>query len=193
MPPPIAEVQPMSLPPRRPIYDGRVVKLGLETVELPNGARFELEVIRHSGASAIVPLLEDGQVVLIRQYRHAAGGLLLEIPAGRLEPGEEPLHCAVRELREETGLSARNWHPLLPLLTTPGFTDELIHLFLARDLTAGPDAPEEDEWIERVTMPMTEALDRVVSGEIRDGKTIAGLFTAAAHIGLIHWPAFPPE
>jgi ADP-ribose pyrophosphatase len=183
----------MSLPPRRPIYEGRIVNLGLETVHLPNGHELELEVIRHSGASAVVPVLPDGQVVLIRQYRHAGGGFLLELPAGRLEPGEAPEQCAARELREETGYTAGAWQYLLPLLTTPGFTDEVIHLYLARDLVPGDTAHEADEFIERMPMPLSDALGRVLTGEIRDGKTIAGLFAAASHLGVVRWPGLDLE
>jgi len=173
---------------RRPVYQGCIVDLGLETLILPNGLPIELEVVRHSGAAAVVPILPDGRVVLIRQFRHAGGGYLLELPAGRLEPGEAPEHCAVRELQEETGYTARRWRYLLPLLTTPGFTDEVIHLFLAEDLEGGPTALEADECIESAIIPLSEALNAILRGEIRDGKTVVGLFTASAHLGRLSWP-----
>ncbi len=164
------------------IYSGRVVHLNIESVTLPNGVQDNLEVVRHSGAAAVVPLYRDGRVVLIKQYRHAAGGTIVEVPAGRLEKGESPEACARRELSEETGLSAKRWHPLLSILTTPGFSDEEIHIYLARDLLVGEAHPEASESIEVVEMPLDRALEGILAGEIRDAKTIAALFAAAAFI-----------
>lgn len=163
---------------RREIYRGRVVNLGVETVTLPNGATVELEVIRHQGASAVVPLREDGSVLLIRQYRHAAGGFIYEIPAGKLDPGEDPLACAERELEEETGHRAGRLEYLLTFFTTPGFTDEIIHIYLATELTPGVQHLEHDEVLDVVEMPLEHALQRIADGTIRDGKTIIGLQTA---------------
>jgi ADP-ribose pyrophosphatase len=163
---------------RREIYRGRVVNLGVETVTLPNGATVELEVIRHQGASAVVPLQEDGSVLLIRQYRHAAGGFIYEIPAGKLDPGENPLACAERELEEETGRRAGHLEHLLTFFTTPGFTDEIIHIYLATELIPGVQNLEHDEVLEVVEMPLEHALQRIADGTIRDGKTIIGLQTA---------------
>jgi len=163
---------------RREIYRGRVVNLGVETVTLPNGATVELEVIRHQGASAVVPLQEDGTVLLIRQYRHAAGGFIYEIPAGKLDPGENPLACAERELEEETGRRAGHLEHLLTFFTTPGFTDEIIHIYLATELIPGVQNLEHDEVLEVVEMPLEHALQRIADGTIRDGKTIIGLQTA---------------
>jgi ADP-ribose pyrophosphatase len=154
-----------------------VVNLGIETVTLPNGATVELEVIRHQGAAAVVPLREDGTVLLIRQYRHAAGGYIYEIPAGKLDPGEDPLHCAARELEEEIGCRAGRLEHLLTFFTTPGFTDEIIHIFLATDLVPGTQALEHDEILEVVAMPLAEAIAHVRGGSITDGKTIIGLQT----------------
>jgi ADP-ribose pyrophosphatase len=155
-----------------------VVNLGVETVTLPNGATVELEVIRHQGASAVVPLQEDGTVLLIRQYRHAAGGFIYEIPAGKLDPGENPLACAERELEEETGRRAGHLEHLLTFFTTPGFTDEIIHIYLATELIPGVQNLEHDEVLEVVEMPLERALQRIADGTIRDGKTIIGLQTA---------------
>jgi ADP-ribose pyrophosphatase len=155
-----------------------VVNLGVETVTLPNGATVELEVIRHQGASAVVPLQEDGTVLLIRQYRHAAGGFIYEIPAGKLDPGENPLACAERELEEETGRRAGHLEHLLTFFTTPGFTDEIIHIYLATELIPGVQNLEHDEVLEVVEMPLEHALQRIADGTIRDGKTIIGLQTA---------------
>jgi ADP-ribose pyrophosphatase len=154
-----------------------VVNLGIETVTLPNGATVELEVIRHQGAAAVVPLREDGTILLIRQYRHAAGGYIYEIPAGKLDPGEDPLHCAARELKEEVGCRAGRLEHLLTFFTTPGFTDEIIHIYLATDLSPGTQALEHDEILEVVAMPLAEAIALVRGGAITDGKTIIGLQT----------------
>lgn len=159
----------------REIYRGRVVNLNVETVTLPNGATVELEVIRHQGAAAVVPLKDDGSVVLIRQYRHAAGGYIYEIPAGKLDPGEDPRHCAARELEEEIGCRASSLIRLLSFFTTPGFTDEVIHIFLATGLTPGTQHLDHDEVLEVVEMPLDAAIARIQDGTIRDGKTIVGL------------------
>jgi ADP-ribose diphosphatase len=157
------------------IYRGRVVNLNVDTVTLPNGATVELEVIRHQGAAAVVPLKDDGCVVLIRQYRHATGGYIYEIPAGKLDPGEDPRHCAARELEEEIGCRAASLTPLLSIFTTPGFTDEVIHIFLAADLSPGTQHLDHDEVLEIVEMPLDVAMARIADGTIRDGKTIVGL------------------
>jgi ADP-ribose pyrophosphatase len=163
---------------RSPIYQGRIVDLGLEDVVLPNGAKVELEVIRHRGAAAIVPLHDDRTVTLVHQFRHAAGGMIWEVPAGVLDGGEAPETCAARELREEVQLEARTFTPLGSILTTPGFTDERIHLFLAQGLTAAAGAPEADEYIEVVRMPFDQALAWIADGTIADAKTICALHLA---------------
>jgi len=173
----------------RRIHTGRVLNLDIDTVRFPDGSVGELEMIRHSGASAIVPFVSDPagpdpQVMLIRQYRYAANGYVYEIPAGRLDAGEEPLACAHRELREETGCTAAGMERLFTMFTTPGFTDEQIHVFLASALTRGPSERESDEFLEVETMPLSKALSMVESGEIQDGKTaLALLFTAGFRVG----------
>jgi ADP-ribose pyrophosphatase len=171
---------------RREVYGGRVVDLGIEHVTLPSGVEVDLEIIRHKGASAVVALDEVGRVVLIRQFRHAAGGFIWELPAGVLDPaGEAPEACAARELREETGLHASALTRLGTILTTPGFTDERIHLFLARDLTQRDTAREHDEVIAEVArFPLGDALAMVQRGDIVDAKTICGLHLAAAAAGV---------
>src|SRR6266513_4205984 len=145
-------VQPGRLKSTR-VYTGRIVALDVDVVRYPDGSAGELEMIRHPGASAIVPFLsdpagEDPQVLLIRQYRYAAGGYLYEVPAGRLDAGEDPKTCAARELREETGCTAAAIEHLTTIYTTPGFTDERIHLFMATGLIAGETKHEADEFLE---------------------------------------------
>jgi ADP-ribose pyrophosphatase len=160
------------------IYKGRVIDLNIEQVNLPNGKTVELEMIRHSGASAIVPLRDDGKVVVIHQYRYAADGMIYEVPAGRLDAGEDPVDCAKRELAEEVGLQALQWHHLGTIFTTPGFTDEKIHLFLARELKPAVQTLEHDEVIEVVERPLEELISMIRRGEIIDSKTICGLMLA---------------
>ena len=169
---------------RRRIYTGRVVSLDVDTVRYPDGSTGELEVIRHPGAAAVLPFASDPRgadptVLLIRQYRYAAGGPLLEIPAGRLAPGEDPAVCARRELLEEVGVTAGRVEHLTTMWTTPGFADERIHLYWAAELTAGAPAREPDEFIEVVPKPLSEVLGLVRDGEICDGKTVAAILYMA--------------
>lgn len=173
----------------RPVHTGRVIQLNVDTVRFPNGSVAEMDMIRHSGAAAVVPFLsdpagEDPQLLLIRQYRYASGGYLWEIPAGRLDAGEPPIACAHRELREETGCTATTMVPMTAFLTTPGFTDERIHIFMASGLTAGESDREPDEFIQVVSKPLSEVLAMIESGEIVDGKTMIGvLFAAGFRLG----------
>lgn len=172
----------------RPIYDGRIVHLSIDTVEFPDGSAGELEMIRHSGAAAIVPIkgdprADDPTIILIRQYRYAAGGYLLEVPAGRPDSPDEAWEtCARRELREETGLTAERMVPLTAIYTTPGFTDERIHLFMATGLTPGDQTLDPDEFVESVEMPLSHAIERIRSGEIQDAKTICTLLYASTFL-----------
>lgn len=165
---------------RQPLYEGRIVKLGLEQAELPDGRRLTLEIIRHPGAAAVVPLHDDGTVTLVHQHRHAAGGLIYEVPAGVLDGGEAPERCAARELAEEVQLSAGHLRLLSVIHTTPGFTDERIWLYLGTALAAAPGAPEADEHLRPVRMPFAEALAMCRDGRITDAKTICALHLAAA-------------
>ena len=162
----------------RRIFKGRVVTLDIDTVTLPNGATIELEMIHHPGAAAVVPMKEDGTVILIRQYRHAAGGYIYEIPAGKLHPGEDPKLCAARELQEEIGYRADSLQLLTSVLTTPGFTDEVIHIYIGTGLTKGKQDLDHDEVIEIIELPLEKALAQIIDGTIRDAKTIVGLQTA---------------
>ncbi len=159
----------------RNIYTGKVVTLNVDTVKLPNGVTIDLETIRHPGAAAVVPMKDDGTVVLIRQFRHAAGGFIYEIPAGKLSPGEDPLHCAARELEEEVGYRASSFELLSSIFTAPGFADEVIHVYKATGLTTGRQQLDRDEVLEIVEMPLEQAIRKIQDGTIRDGKTIVGL------------------
>ncbi len=159
------------------IYAGRIVNLNLETVTLPNGVTVEMEVIHHPGAAAIVPMKDDKTVLLIRQFRHAVGGYILEIPAGKLDPNEDPRDCATRELEEEIGYRPISLEFLLTFFTTPGFTDEAIHIFKATGLAPGRQHLESDEVLDVVEMPLEQAVAQIRDGAIRDGKTIVGLQT----------------
>ncbi|MFI5233996.1 MAG: NUDIX hydrolase [Gemmatimonadales bacterium] len=171
------------------IHTGKVISLDVDRVRFPDGTTGELEIIRHPGASAIVPFLSDPagadpQLLLLRQYRYATGGMLYEIPAGRLDPGERPEQCARRELLEETGCTAQSIIPLTSMFTTPGFTDERIHLFLATGLTRGEARREADEFIEVETISLSAALQMVARGDIQDAKTALGiLFVAGFRAG----------
>jgi ADP-ribose pyrophosphatase len=172
----------------RPVYSGRIVKLSVDTVRFPDGSTGQLEMIRHSGAAAVLPVLSDAngddpQIMLIRQYRYASDGFMLEVPAGRPDrPGEDWEVCARRELEEETGLVAGELTHLTTIYTTPGFTDERIHLFVATDLKTGTRSLDPDEFVEPVPMLLSDALVKVRDGEITDGKTIITLLFAAGFL-----------
>ena len=168
---------------RRIGYQGTFLTIWQEEVELPDGRSIELDVVRHPGAAAIVPFENETDVVLIRQFRHAAGGTLLEVPAGKLED-ETPEICAARELEEEVGRRAGRLEPLGSILTTPGFTDEVIHLFAAFDLESVPTRHESDEVIEVVQMPLRDAVDLIWRGELRDAKSALALLHASHRYGV---------
>lgn len=164
------------------IHQGRIIRLEHHTVEFPGGSTGELDVVRHPGASAVVPFLDDPRdpdprVLLIRHFRHAAGGWLWEIPAGRLDDGgrEDPERCARRELKEETGCTAERIERLLSIVTTPGFSDEVIHLYLATGLTRGQHAREADEFMELHEIPLSRVRKMIQGNEIRDAKTLVTL------------------
>jgi ADP-ribose pyrophosphatase len=164
----------------REIHRGRVVRLVVETVVLPNGHRMDLEVVRHPGASAVVALTDADEVLLVRQFRHAAGGFIYEVPAGKLD-GEDPAACARRELVEEAGVEAVHMEKLGAIVTTPGFSDEVIHLFLGRELRPAAQALEPDEVLTVERVPFTRALEMCARGELRDAKSMCALLLADLH------------
>ncbi len=164
----------------RNVFKGRVLTLNLERVELPNGRVAELEIAHHPGGAAVVAVDDQARVCLLRQFRHAAGGWLEELPAGKLDGGEPPIECAVRELAEEAGVSARRWDKLGQFFSSPGVLTEVIHIFLARELTPVQSAPEDHEVFEVRWVPLREAAARATRGEIQDGKSLVGLCWAAA-------------
>lgn len=157
------------------IFSGRIVKLKVDTVLLPDGRESTREIIEHAGAVAIIALDKEGQIIMVRQYRKPVEQVLLEIPAGTMEEGEDPLLCAQRELREETGYTAGSWQKILSYYSTPGFTDELLHLYLATDLSAGDTQPDEDEFVETAVLPLEQAYQLIFDGQIVDGKSIIGI------------------
>lgn len=171
------------------IHTGRVVTLNVDQVRFPDGRVGEQEIIRHTGASVVVPFLSDPQggdpqLLLVRQYRYAANGYLYELPAGRPNPGETPAECAARELREETGCAAEHLEPIVSGYTTPGFTDEKLHLFVAHGITRHETEFDADEFVEPFPVTMSKALEMVRTGEIEDLKTAFGiLFVAGFYCG----------
>jgi len=160
---------------RKEIHHGRVFTLVREKVTLANGVTVDLDTLRHPGASAVVPMTAEGAVVLIRQYRHAVGGYIWEIPAGTLNPREDPETCAVRELAEETGYRAGSWRKLGEITPVPGYSDERIHLFLATELTLADQNLDADEILDVHEFPLETAVDMIATGEIQDAKTICAL------------------
>ena len=168
---------------RTPVYRGRVVDLGIETAHLPDGRSFPLEVVRHPGGAAVLAVDDEDRVYLLRQYRHAAGGWLWEAPAGRIEPGEAPEDTARRELAEEAGIRAAHWISLGSILTTPGFCDEVIHLFLAHGLAFDAPCTEAHELIEVHPMTFAQALEWACDEHITDAKTVVALLRAGARPG----------
>ena len=168
---------------RKEIYKGKIVNLRVETATLPNGAIATLEIISHPGAAAVVPFKDESTVILVRQYRHAIGAYIYEIPAGKLSPGENPKECAQRELEEEIGYTADTLEPVVTFLTTPGFTNEVIHIYKGTNLVAGTQNLGPDEIIEVLEMPITAAIAKTRDGTIRDGKTIVGLQTIWLQMG----------
>lgn len=171
------------------MYTGRVINVDIDAVRFPNGTVSELEMVRHPGASAVVPFLsdpmgEDPQILLIKQYRHAAGDFIYEIPAGKLDDNEDPIECARRELLEETGCSAERLEHLFTFFTTPGFTDERIHAFMATGLTRGDVAHEKDEFMSVESVTLSNALELIRTGQLNDAKSaLSILYVAGFRLG----------
>ena len=166
------------------IHDGRVVHLSVDTVRFPDGSVGELELVRHRGASAVLPVLGrrgdvDPEVLLLRQYRYAAGGVIYEVPAGIIEPGESWEECALRELEEEAGVRAGELVELTTIHTTPGFTNEQIHLYAAFDLTPGEARADDDEYLDIDRLPLSRVLELARSGEMTDAKSLVTVLYAA--------------
>lgn len=157
------------------VYEGRIINLRLDSVSLENGNTAMREVVEHPGAVGIVALKENGDIVMVKQYRKAVEQVLLELPAGKLEQGEDPADCAARELTEETGYTAGDLRYLVSFYTSPGFSNEVMHMFLATDLKEGKNDPDDDEMVETVEISRDRAIDMILKGEIKDGKTIAGI------------------
>ncbi len=160
------------------VFEGKIMTVRVDRVRLPNGSEATREVVEHVNAVTIIPFDDEGNIVLVRQYRHPLGQVLLELPAGGIDPGEEPVVAAQRELREETGLAAGKLVPLGGFYSAPGFLTEYLHLFHATDLAESPLAPDPDEFVEVVRIPVGELKAMIERGEVQDAKTIAGVAMA---------------
>ena len=158
------------------LYEGKMINLRRDMVLLPNGREASREIVEHPGAIAVVPVLPDGRIVLVRQFRHPVGQILLEIPAGKLAPGENPDECALRELEEETGYLAGTLERKASIFTAPGFTDEVIHIYIASELQKTAVNPDEDEFLDIIAYERQEIKQMIQSGVICDAKTIAGFY-----------------
>ncbi len=169
---------------RESIFEGKVVRLYLDKIMLPDGREAEREVVHHWGAVGIVPLVERRELVLVEQYRHAPGESLMEIPAGKLLPGEDPLECAKRELEEEVGMKAGRWGFLCRFYTSPGFSNEMLHLYLAEELYEGDACPDDDEFLKVHKLTLEKAYAMVREGSVRDSKTIVGILAACLIAGM---------
>lgn len=171
---------------RRTIFEGRVFDIVVDDVEYESGRPSIREVARHSGGAVVFPLLDDGRVVLIRQHRYPLDQFIWELPAGKLHRGEDPLECAKRELEEETGYLASGWTHLNSIYTTPGFCDEVLHIYLATGLAGAPGGRKPEEGEETMTVslvPLEEVLLMIDRMEIRDGKSICGILQGIRRLG----------
>lgn len=165
------------------VFDGVLLHVKKDEVELPNGHQSVREWVDHQGAASVIPLLPDNQIILVKQYRYAIGQVTLEVPAGKLDgKNEDPLVCAIRELSEETGYTAGKIWKLTTIATTVGFSNEVIHLYAATNLTAGKQHPDEDEFINTVKIPLTAAIQMVETGKIIDAKSIISILLLAKHL-----------
>ena len=169
---------------RQPIFEGRGIKVHVDKVELPNGNTSTREIVNHPGGVGILALDQDNNVLTVTQYRYAYQQTLLEIPAGKLERGEDPYFAAMRELKEETGASTEKLTSLGEVYPSPGFSDEIIRLYLAKNLTWGEMQPDEDEFLDVERVPFHILVDRILSGEITDAKTCIAVLKAKLLLGL---------
>lgn len=168
---------------RKEIYKGKIFTVAEDTIEFENGKIAKWDLVLHSGAAAIVPITEDGEVILVRQYRNAEDGEVLEIPAGKLEKGEDPFECAKRELEEEVGYKSDNIQKICSMYSAVGFSDEKLYLYMAKDLVVGEQKLDEDEYIEVEKYPIRKAVKMIFTGEIKDSKTIVGLLAVNEILG----------
>lgn len=173
------------------VFSGRVLTLYRDKVSLPGGGTSTREVARHHGAVCILPVSDDGDVYLVDQYRYAVGRVMTEAPAGKLEGDEDPFDCAVRELKEETGVTAANIIPLGKMTVSPGYCDEVIYLYTAQGLSFGEQSPDEDEFLQLRRLPLAKAYSMVLGGEITDAKTQLIILKACAALGLLKQPDVP--
>ena len=153
------------------IFDGVAIHLFRDEILLPNGNKGVREVVRHPGAVCVLPLTENGEVIFVNQFRYALNKVTLEVPAGKLEKGEDPQEAALRELSEETGIEAKKIVPMGALYTTPALMDEIIYMYIATDLSQGEQHLDEDEFVNALKIPLDKAVEMVMNGEIRDSKT----------------------
>ncbi|MGL4799021.1 MAG: NUDIX hydrolase [Cellulosilyticaceae bacterium] len=163
---------------RKEVYKGKIFTVVEDTIAFENGQIAKWDLVVHNGASAIVPITANEEVIMVRQYRNAEDGQVLEIPAGKLEKGEDPLECAARELEEEVGMKATCIQKICEMYAAIGFSDEKLHLYMATGLEAGVQRLDEDEFVEIVTLPLKKAVEMIYTGEIKDSKTIVGLLAA---------------
>jgi len=159
------------------LYRGKIVNLRVDTVTLPDGKKARREIVEHPGAVAVVPVLDDGSIVLVRQYRAPVGRVMLEIPAGTLKPGENPDSCAYRELEEETGFRAGKLERLITFYTSPGICNEIMYVYMASGLEKTAKAPDSDEFLEVTSVPLPRLMDMIARGEVVDGKTLVGVLS----------------
>ena len=164
------------------VYEGVIVNVRRDKARLMDGRITDREVVEHPGGVAVFAMDDQGRVALVRQYRYPYAKVLLEVPAGKLEYGEDHFEAAKRELSEEIGAEAREWIPMGEMLPTPGFCDELQPVYLARGLTFGQMHPDEDEFLERVKMPLSEAVEMAIDGRLEDSKTVASILRAAGRL-----------